>query len=198
MASAFIYFIAVLGANLTATLFIPFPIFGQVAVGTFIFGITFSQRDRMHNSGGRAFVYKAILFTAVMNTAILLGYKYYLAPGVLAYCQKAGWPWIYEGLAILQASSLRLLLASFVAIILSESADTEIYHRLRERSWLVRVARSNAVSIPLDTLVFNLMAFAGIFPAKVLLAIMFGEIVVKYLIGLLYGMLIRPKNRAIS
>jgi hypothetical protein len=51
--NAAIYILATLGANYTATWFIPFPVFGQVAVGTFIFGLTFTQRDRLH-VGGRA------------------------------------------------------------------------------------------------------------------------------------------------
>jgi uncharacterized PurR-regulated membrane protein YhhQ (DUF165 family) len=50
--NALIYILATLGANYTAAWFIPFPIFGQVAVGTFIFGITFTQRDKLHGAGG--------------------------------------------------------------------------------------------------------------------------------------------------
>ena len=53
MGNAVIYILAVLAGNLTATAFIPFPVFGQVAVGTLIFGVTFTQRDRMHSAGGR-------------------------------------------------------------------------------------------------------------------------------------------------
>ena len=44
MGSAIIYITAVLLANLTATWFVPLPLFGQVAVGTFVFGFTFTQR----------------------------------------------------------------------------------------------------------------------------------------------------------
>ena len=48
-----IYILAVLAANYTATWFIPLPIFGMVSVGTLIFGITFTQRDRVHRYGRR-------------------------------------------------------------------------------------------------------------------------------------------------
>jgi hypothetical protein len=82
----------------------------------------------------------------------------------------------------------RIIIASFTAILLSETADTEVYQRLLNRSWMLKVASSNAVSIPIDTLIFNLIAFLGVFPPLQLLAIMWGEIVVKTLMGVLVGL----------
>jgi hypothetical protein len=49
-----LYIAAVLAANYTATWFIPLPIFGMLSVGTLIFGITFTQRDRVHRYGRKA------------------------------------------------------------------------------------------------------------------------------------------------
>lgn len=156
MLAAVIYILAVLGANLTATHFIPLPIFGQVAVGTFVFGFTFTQRDRMHGRG-RRFVYGVIALAAVLST----------------------------GLSLVGHVPPRIILASVVAIILAETADTEVYQRLLAKSWWHRVLSSNAVSIPLDSLFFNLVAFAGVagFPPRVLVSIIFGEIVVKTAVG---------------
>ncbi len=190
MSAALVYFFAVLSANFTATLFVPFPVFGQLAIGTLFFGLTFTQRDRLHQKKGRTFVYAVILGTALVNFACLLSYKYLWHGPWLSWLEN--WEWAHQGFAILAESSWRVLLASFVAIVLSETADTEMYHRLRRRSWLARVIRSNAVSIPLDTLIFNLLAFAGLFPWKVLLGILFGEVVVKYAIGLAYGLALKP------
>ena len=56
---------------------------------------------------------------------------------------------------------LRYVAVGFLAIILSEVADTEVYQRLLKRRWLTRVAASNAVSIPIDTVGFTLLAFYG-------------------------------------
>ncbi|MEM6592944.1 MAG: VUT family protein [Cyanobacteria bacterium P01_C01_bin.73] len=154
-----IYILATLGANYTADWFIPLPVFGQVAVGTFIFGVTFTQRDRIHGAG-RRWVYLMIAIAAFAN--ILMS-------------------------AILGVP-LRIILASFLAIALAESADTEIYQRLLPYPWLLRVAGSNAVSIPLDTILFTLVAFAGVFSAAELISILFGEIVVKYLIGVVVAL----------
>ena len=67
----------------------------------------------------------------------------------------------------------RIILASFFAIVLSETADTEIYHRLLQRSWFQRVLGSNLVSIPLDSVLFNVIAFAGVFEPGMMVAIVF-------------------------
>jgi hypothetical protein len=151
-----IYILAVLAANYTTTpeWFISLPGYGLVPLGTFIFGITFTQRDRLHQYG-RGYVYRAIAIAAFAN--VLMS-------------------------AVLHVP-LRIILASFVAIVLAESADTEVYQKLLQRSWLVRVLGSNAVSIPIDTLLFNSIAFLGELPLSEITALMVGDIVIKSAIG---------------
>ncbi|MGF1522074.1 MAG: VUT family protein [Leptolyngbyaceae cyanobacterium] len=157
--NAVIYVLATLGANYTAEWFIQFPVFGQVAVGTFIFGITFTQRDKLHGAG-RKWVYLTIAIAALANI---------LMSAVLAV-------------------PLRIILASFLAIVLAETADTEIYQKLLRYPWLVRVAGSNAVSIPLDTLLFTLVAFAGVLSNTEMVSLLFGETITKYAIGILVAL----------
>jgi queuosine precursor transporter len=152
-----IYILAVLGANYTATWFIDLPIIGSVAaVGTFIFGVTFTQRDRLHRYG-RPAVYATIAAAAIANVIMC---------------------------AVLNIPA-RIILASFVAIILSETADTEVYQRLISKPWMVRVSGSNAVSVPLDTMIFYAIAFLGELPIHQMVSLVLGEIVIKYAIGAL-------------
>lgn len=151
-----VYIAAVLVANYTATWFIPLPVFGLVSVGTLVFGITFTQRDRVHRFGRRP-VYGMIFLAAV---------------GMVFESLFLGVQW-------------RIIIASFIAIVLSETADTEVYHKLLSRPWMQRVIGSNLVSIPLDSLLFNLVAFAGVFAPGMLTAIIFGEIVAKFTTGAL-------------
>jgi uncharacterized PurR-regulated membrane protein YhhQ (DUF165 family) len=70
-----------------------------------------------------------------------------------------------------------------LAIVLAETADTEVYQRLLRYPWLVRVAGSNAISVPLDTVLFSLVAFAGVLPPWEIASLVFGEIITKYAIG---------------
>lgn len=119
-------------ANFTLDSFIPLGDFFLINVGTFFFGVIFTQRDRLHRFG-RGVVYRVILLAGVAN--------------VLA--------------ALAVGTPLRYVAVSFLALIVSESADTEIYQRLLNYRWIARVAGSNAVSAPLDTLLFTTLAFAG-------------------------------------
>ena len=160
-----IYITAVLVANYTATWFIPLPVFGMVSVGTLVFGITFTQRDRVHRYGRRA-VYTMIFLAAV---------------GMVLESLFLGVEW-------------RIIAASFLAIVISETADTEVYHRMLEKSWYIRVAGSNAVSIPMDSILFNLIAFAGVFAPAMLVAIIFGEIVAKFATGALAALWRAPQR----
>ena len=160
-----IYILAVLIANYTATWFIPLPIFGMVSVGTLVFGVTFTQRDRVHRYGRKP-VYLMIFIAAV---------------GMVFESLFLGVEW-------------RIITASFIAIVLSETADTEVYHKLLDRSWFQRVIGSNLISIPLDSLLFNVIAFAGVFEPKMLVAIIFGEIVAKFTTGAVAALWRVPKE----
>lgn len=165
--SMMIYIVAVLVANYTATWFIPLPVFGMVSLGTLVFGITFTQRDRVHGFGRRA-VY-AMIFIAALGMTLESAFL--------------DVPW-------------RIIAASFIAIVLSETADTEIYQKLLHRSWIQRVTGSNLVSIPLDSLLFNVIAFAGVFEPGMLVAIIFGEIVTKFTTGAIAALWRTPATQA--
>lgn len=160
-----IYVVAVLLANYTAMWFIPLPVFGMLSVGTLVFGVTFTQRDRVHRFGRKP-VYLMIFFAAA---------------GMVLESLFLGVEW-------------RIITASFIAIVLSETADTEIYQRLLRRSWIQRVIGSNIVSIPLDSLLFNVIAFAGVFQPAMLAAIIFGEIVAKFVTGALAALWRAPEH----
>jgi len=199
MLSAVLYTLAVMLANLTATLFLPFEIAPGtgilVSVGTLVFGITFTQRDRMHRLG-RPFVYKVIFLTAILNLIMLTSLRYFWGEHLLTWLQETGWTWPAEATAMLVENGWRVFVASVLAIVVAESADTEIFHLYRERSWIGRVTRSNAVSIPIDSVLFNLIAFAGsaYFPPLVLAKVILGEILAKFLVGLIYAGLYPQKR----
>ncbi len=127
-----VYVSCTLLANYTFDSFLPVGGFFLLNVGTLFFGVTFTQRDRVHGFGRRA-VYAMILAAAVANVAL---------------SSQLGTP-------------LRYVAVSFLSIVLSETADTEIYQRLIHRRWITRVASSNAVSAPMDTLIFTFLAFLG-------------------------------------
>ena len=157
-AAGLVYVAATLLANFTLDSFIPVGDFFLVNVGTLFFGLTFTQRDRLHRYGRRT-VYAMILAAATTNVV----------------------------LAASLGTPLRFVVVSFVTILLAEAADTEVYQRLLASRWLVRVASSNAVSAPLDTVLFTLLAFWGqpYATAGWLTQVIVTDVLVKYAAGIL-------------
>ncbi len=158
-----IYVAATLLANYTLDAFLPVGDWFLVNVGTFFFGVTFTQRDRVHRFG-RTAVYTMIFVAALANVAAALSL----------------------------ATPLRFVAVSFFAILASEAADTEIFQRLASRRWLTRVLGSNAVSAPLDTILFTVLAFAGMPFATVtwMLQVITTDVAVKYASGLVTALLL--------
>jgi len=139
------------------------PVFGSLAIGTLTFGVTFTARDKVHYLGRKS-VYTMILVSILASVA----------------------------LSFLGDVSARIILASSIAIAISETMDTEVYQKLIKRHWIIRVLSSNAISIPLDTILFATIAFSGVFP---ILPIIQADIIVKFIISIIVGLLlIKSKN----
>ena len=200
MIAAVLYIIAVLLANLTATLFLPFEVAPGtgilVSVGTLVFGLTFTQRDRMH-ALGKPFVYKVIFLSAILNLIMLTSLRYLWGECLLDYLIREEMDWYADATRMLMENGWRVFLASFLAIVVAESTDTEIFHYYRDRSWITRVIRSNAVSIPVDSIMFNLIAFAGsaFFPPVILAKVILGEIISKFVVGMLYAVIYPQRKK---
>ncbi len=134
-----------------------------VDMGTFVYPITFTLRDLVHKVLGKRNAQVLIICAALINL-VMAGYLYWAAR-VPADPSWAG----AEGLDLQLAFSAilspfgRIVCASIIAEVLSEMLDTEVYHRFvqrfgRRRQW-ARVLVSNAFSVPLDNLVFAVLAF---------------------------------------
>lgn len=156
LAAMSVYIVCTLLANFTFDSFLALPVYGQLSVGTLFFGVTFTQRDRVHGFG-KSRAYGMIAVAACANLALSA----------------------YLGIP------LRFLLAGFLAILVSETADTEVYGRLMKRRWLTRVLTSNAFSIPLDSVTFTAIAFAGTLSVATMGEIVFADILAKTVVGFL-------------
>ena len=77
----------------------------------------------------------------------------------------------------------RIVIASIAAEIVSELVDTEMYHlwvtRITRAHQWARVLFSNAVSIPLDSLIFCWGAFGGLLPARTVWSIFLANLLLK-------------------
>ncbi|WP_199776928.1 VUT family protein [Deinococcus sp. NW-56] len=163
-----LYALSILLANLTLNQFIPLPVFGLLSVGTIFFAPVFTLRDRIHRAGGLRAVYIAIALALLVNTVAAV---------------LTDTPWRFVG-------------ASFLAILVGELADTAVYQRLIQKSWWTRVLASNAVSVPLDSVLFTLLAFYGDMSSRDIAQIIFADILAKYAIAALFALRVRQVSRA--
>ncbi len=132
-----------------------------VDMGTFIYPITFTLRDVIHKAAGRQIARTAILTSAGVN----LFFAAYLA-WVAASPSDPSYALGAEFNAVL-GPLWRIVVASIVAMVVSELIDTEVYHwwitRVTASHQWSRVLVSNAISVPIDNLIFALGAFAPLF-----------------------------------
>jgi uncharacterized PurR-regulated membrane protein YhhQ (DUF165 family) len=168
------YVAVVAVSNLLVDKFIDLGAFGLLSAGTITFGITFTIRDLAHQASVRAGLGRRPIFLMI---------------GVAAVVNVV--------VAMATNTPPRFLVASFLAILISEGIDTEIYHRLRTRSWLVRVLSSNAVSVPLDSSIFTVVAFLGVaeYDAITMLQIVQADLIFKFLVGTVLALIKTGWNR---
>jgi len=145
--------------------------------GTFIYPLTFTIRDLVHKRLGKQVARSVILLAAGINLfmALFLHFTAWLP-------QDPSWGLGREFAAVL-GPVWRIVIASIVAEVISELIDTEIYHlwqkRITEKFQWMRVLSSNAVSIPVDSLIFCWGAFGFVLPHDVVWSIFFANVIVK-------------------
>lgn len=132
----------------------------SVDMGTFVYPITFTLRDVVHKVAGRSAARTLILTCAGVNLflAAYLGWTARVE-------SDPAWGLGAEYEALL-GPLWRIVVASLAAMVISELIDTEVYHlfvtRITRRFQWLRVLVSNAISVPVDNLIFALGAFAPI------------------------------------
>ena len=145
--------------------------------GTFIYPLTFTIRDLVHKRLGKEVARKVIILAAGINLFMALFFQF-----TAWLPQDPSWGLGREFAAVL-GPVWRIVIASIVAEVISELIDTEIYHlwqnRITEKFQWMRVLSSNAVSIPVDSLIFCWGAFGFALPHDVVWSIFFANIIVK-------------------
>ena len=155
----------------------------SVDMGTFIYPVTFTLRDVVHKQLGKRNAQVLVVSAGAINLLMAL-YLMWAAsvPG------DPAWGLSREFSAIL-APMWRIVLASIVAEVVSELADTEMYHwfvsRVTRRHQWLRVLVSNGVSVPLDNIIFTVGAFGGVLPWSVVGQIFVFNLLLKYGITLI-------------
>ena len=174
-----LYIFFSLAGNIAAT---KVTYFGSMVMDAgFIYSLTFTWRDLIHKQLGQRAALTTIWLAAAIN---LLAAAYFqivvMMPAQIDWAASGGQS-AWEFLFSLQ---LRITLASILTALIAELIDTKVYQlwtRGRRAGWpqWTRVAVSNSISIPVDSLLFPIIAFAGVVGTEGLHQMFWTNIIVK-------------------
>lgn len=149
-----------------------------VDMGSFIYPVSFTLRDVAHKFLGRKNARILVVSSALINLAAV---AYIIGISHLPSDEEWG---LGDEYSALFGNIWRIVIASIIAQIVSQLANTEIYHwfatRITRRHQWLRVLVSNTASIPLDNLVFVIGAFAWLLPWSVVWEIFLVNLILKY------------------
>ena len=152
----------------------------SIDAGTFIYPLTFTIRDLVHKQLGKKVARTVIILAAGINLFMAAFFQF-----AAWLPQDATWGLGREFASIL-GPVWRIVIASITAEVIAELIDTEVYHfwvtRITRRYQWARVLTSNAVSIPMDSLIFCWLAFGFTLPHSVVWSIFWANIIIKGLV----------------
>jgi uncharacterized PurR-regulated membrane protein YhhQ (DUF165 family) len=169
----------------------------------FIYALTFTWRDLIHKQLGTKAAITTIWVAAAINLIAALYFQLVvILPAEPSWADAGGqaaWQFLFgiidsaEGGAWWQALfslQLRIVLGSIITMVIAELIDTYVYHMWttgigKNRPQWSRVFVSNSISIPVDSVLFPLIAFSGIISATAMTEMFYTNITVKAIITLL-------------
>jgi len=169
----------------------------------FIYALTFTWRDLIHKQLGTKAAITTIWVAAAINLIAALYFQLVvILPAEPSWAEAGGqaaWQFLFgivdsaEGGTWWQALfslQLRIVLGSIITMVIAELIDTYVYHVWttgigKNRPQWSRVFVSNSISIPVDSILFPLIAFSGIISATAMTEMFYTNITVKAIITLL-------------
>src|SRR3989338_7785364 len=140
-------------------------VFGKIIMDAgIIYSLTFTWRDLIHKQLGKKAAQTAIILAGVINVIMALYFLFVVKLPPQAEWAAAGGQKAFEFVFGLVP---RIVIASIIAELISELVDTEVYQwwtsgiGKRKHQWM-RVIISNSISIPIDSIIFPLIAFSGV------------------------------------
>jgi len=180
-----VYLTALFAANTLGLKIMPFFFGSHLSVAVFSFPIVFLTTDVVGEIYGKS-VARVFVLAGFVSTALFIAYSILS----LALPWSADGTWVKVGYNQVFGVSARIALASLAAFLIAEYQDVVTFFFLRKKIgtslfWL-RSFLSNLWSQFWDTVIFMVIAFAGVYPARVLLSIVISWWLYKVAMGLLY------------
>ena len=178
--------------------------FGKLVMDAgFIYALTFTWRDLIHKQLGTKAAITTIWLAAAINLVAALYFQLVvILPAEPSWAEAGGqaaWQFLF-GIVdsagngawwqTIFSLQLRIVLGSIITALIAELVDTYVYHVWttgigKNRPQWSRVFVSNSISIPVDSVLFPLIAFSGIISATAMTEMFYTNIIVKAIITLL-------------
>lgn len=179
-----VYITALLASNTLGIKIMPFVFDSHLSVGVFMFPLVFLMTDVIGEVYGKK-VAKFFVLAGIVSTALWIFFTF------LALAM----PWSPDGWAMgsyetVFGMSLRIAIASIIAFAVAEYQDVISFFffkkKFGENKFWLRSNLSNLWSQFLDSALFMVIAFLGIYPLPVLLSLIVTWWLYKVAMGFLY------------
>jgi len=180
-----LYLTSLFAANTLGLKIMPFLFHSHLSVGVFSFPIVFIMTDVIGEVYGKKMA-KIFVWSGFLATALFILYSLIS----LAMPWSTEGLWAKEGYNMIFGISARISLASLIAFIIGEYQDVVSFFFWRRimagKYFWLRSNFSNIWSQFLDTVIFMVIAFAGVYETKTLIGIIFSWWAYKVAMGFLY------------
>lgn len=161
-----IYLTSLFAANTLGLKLMPFLFGSHLSVGVFSFPIVFLMTDVIGEVYGKR-VAKWFVLAGFVSTALFIGYS--LLSLAMPWAETGAWA--RDGYNQMFGISARIAFASLVAFAIAEYQDVLAFFWLQKKGaqtfWLRSIV-SNLWSQFLDTVIFMVIAFAGVYSTRAL------------------------------
>lgn len=180
-----IYLGSLFAANTLGLKLMPFLFGSHLSVGVFSFPVVFLMTDVIGEVYGKK-VAKLFVLAGFVSTALFVAYSFLS----LSMPWSPDADWVHKSYNTVFGMSVRIAIASLSAFIIAEYQDVISFFffkkKLGEKMFWLRSILSNLWSQLLDTAIFMVIAFAGIYSTKTLMSIIITWWLYKVAMGALY------------
>ncbi len=180
-----IYLISLVASNTLGIKLMPFLFGTHLSVSIFFFPFVFIGTDIIGEVFGKK-IARVFVLTGIVSTALFIFYTF--LSNIFPWSSAASW--VQESYGTVFNLSLRIAFASLFAFAVGEYQDYFLFWKVTEKlgkeMFWIRSLLSNIWSQSLDTALFMIIAFAGVYSPKVILFMSIPWFLYKIIMGFLY------------
>jgi queuosine precursor transporter len=180
-----LYITSLFAANTLGLKIMPFIFGSHLSVAVFYFPFVFLTTDVVGEVYGKR-IAKLFVLAGFVSTALFIVYSFLS----FAMPWSADGEWARQGYDQILGISVRIAIASLVAFLIAEYQDVLSFFFFREKLGLkffwLRSLLSNVWSQLLDSTIFMVIAFAGVYSTHMLVSIIISWWLFKVAMGALY------------